>query len=67
MFTKKEIEELKQIVKKVTGREITDEEACDQGTRIIQLFELFQRQERLDKQKELLVDQPEEPPQDSNH
>ncbi|MCL5410001.1 MAG: hypothetical protein M1607_04040 [Patescibacteria group bacterium] len=40
-LTEEEIQEFKQIVKKVYGIDLTDDEARDQGSRIILLFELL--------------------------
>lgn len=41
MLTEGEIEEFKRIVLEVYGIELTDAGAMDQGSRLIQLFELF--------------------------
>lgn len=40
-LTEEEIQEFKQIVKKVYGIDLTDDEARDQGSRLILLFELL--------------------------
>jgi hypothetical protein len=45
MLTKEEIEEFKRLVKEVYGIELTNAEAEDQGSRLIQLFELMLKQE----------------------
>ena len=39
MLTPEEASEFKELVKEVYGIELTDEEAMDQGSRLIQLFE----------------------------
>lgn len=41
MLTQEEIQEFKKITKEVYGRELTDEEAEDQGGRLVTLFELL--------------------------
>lgn len=41
MLTQEEVQEFKKITKKVYGRELTYEEAEDQGSRLITLFELL--------------------------
>lgn len=40
-LSKEAIEEYKKIYKKVEGKEISDEEAREQGTRLINLFRLL--------------------------
>ena len=52
MLTNKEVKEFKKITKKVYGRELTDAEAQDQGSRLVTLFELLIKIDRKDKQKE---------------
>lgn len=47
MLTPDEITEFKNLVLEVFGRELTDGEALDQGSRLIQLFELRIRNKRL--------------------
>ena len=42
-LSKEAIEEYKKIYKEVEGKEISDEEAREQGTRIINLFRVFLR------------------------
>jgi len=41
MLTRDEIEEFKRLVFEVYGEELTFEDANDQGSRLIQLFELM--------------------------
>lgn len=41
MLTEEEVKEFKRLVLKKMGIELTDEEAMDQGSRLIQLFELL--------------------------
>lgn len=41
MLTKEEIQEFKKLVKKIYGRNLTDAEAEDQGSRLITAFELI--------------------------
>jgi len=40
-LSKEAIEEYKKIYKEVEGKEISDEEACEQGTRLVNLFEVL--------------------------
>lgn len=47
MLTREEIEEFKKLVFEIYGIKLTDEEAADQGFRLIQLFELELRQQKL--------------------
>lgn len=41
MLTQEEIQEFKKLVKEIYGRELTDAEAEDQGSRLITAFELI--------------------------
>lgn len=41
MLTEEELQEFKRLVLKNMGIELTDEEAMDQGSRLIQLYELL--------------------------
>ncbi len=41
MLTEEEVQEFQRLVFKNIGIELTDEEAMDQGSRLIQLFELL--------------------------
>lgn len=41
MITKAEVEEFKKLVLEIYGIKLTDDEAIDQGSRLIQLFELI--------------------------
>lgn len=41
MLTREEIEEFKRLVLEVYNIDLTDEQALDQGSRLVQLFELL--------------------------
>lgn len=43
MLTQSDIDKYKAIYKKVYGKEITDAEALEQGTRLINLFKIIAR------------------------
>lgn len=45
MLTKEEIEEFKRITFEVKGLRLTDEQALDQGLRLVVLFDLFSNNE----------------------
>ena len=49
MLTKEEINEFKRITLEVKGRKLTDEQALDQGLRLVVLFDLFGKNEHADK------------------
>lgn len=53
MLTEEEIQEFKKLVKEIYGRELTDTEAEDQGSRLITAFELIikNKQEQSSKVK----------------
>jgi hypothetical protein len=56
MLTPQEIQEFKDITKKVKGIDLTDEEAEDQGSRLIRSFELILEQERKKSNKSQNID-----------
>lgn len=57
MLTPKEVGEFKKLVLEVYGVELTDEQAADQGTRLIQLFELVLRYEKKTKELTMNLDE----------
>ncbi|MFC1629743.1 hypothetical protein ACFL11_00765 [Patescibacteria group bacterium] len=51
-LSKESIEEYKKIYKEVEGKEISDEEAREQGTRLVNLFRVLLRVENKEKSEE---------------
>lgn len=49
VLTNEEVQEFKRITLKVYGRELTDEEAQDQGTRLVTAFELILKHKQKEK------------------
>lgn len=47
MLTKEEVAEFKRLALEVYGIKLKDEEAMDQGSRLIQLFELILKNKKL--------------------
>lgn len=47
MLTKKEVTEFKKLALAVYGIKLTDKQALDQGSRLIQLFELILKNRKL--------------------
>lgn len=51
-LSKEAIEEYKKIYKEVKGKEISDEEAREQGTRLVNFFELLFKIDSRNKKKQ---------------
>ena len=55
MLTPKEVDEFKRLAFEVYGAKLTDDQARDQGSRLIQLFELILKNKRKSRDIEIQV------------